>query len=427
MAKDTNGALNDLLIYEVNPYCFSEQHGFLGVIGELDRLKALGVDIVWLMPIHPRGEKNKLGELGSPYCIRDYRKINPLHGTLEEFQNLIAQTHKRGMKLMIDVVYNHTSFDSVLAQEHPEWFYRGEDGNFLSRAWPDVIDLDYSHKELWDYQIETLVMWTNMGVDGFRCDVASMVPVEFWLKAREAVNAVDPDHIWLNESLHMSFIRNLRAKGWYAASDGETYDAFDLTYDYDIHDLYDDYHNGRRPLKDYIDALRLQPYMYPPWAIKMHFLENHDRLPAASFIRTDAKLFQWTAFMYLVKGAMLLYNGQEFKNERHLRMEVMEKPVGKTEDAWFTALLKTLRKVKGMPIVQQGWFEIAGPYGESGVVLSYEKEGKKLVGAFNLNVALISVPVDVPDGAYANLLGGGTVHVEGGKLALPAEPVVFEA
>lgn len=425
MAKNTPRDLNQLLIYEVNPYYFSEQHGFLGIIEDLDRLKALGVDVVWLMPIHPRGEKNKLGELGSPYCIMDYRAISPLHGNIEEFEQLIEETHKRGMQLMIDVVYNHTSFDSVLAAEHPEWFYHDENGDFISREWRDVIDLDYSNKALWDYQIETLVMWAKKGVDGFRCDVASMVPVDFWVKAREEVAKVNPDHIWLNESLHMRFIRRLRQNGWYAASDGETYDAFDLCYDYDIHDLYTDVHEGKRPLKDYIEGLKRQPFMYPESAIKMHFLENHDQPPTASFIRTDLKLRQWTALLYFLQGATLIYNGQEFKNVASLRRTAEPRSIDKTEDPAFTKLLLDLRRVKSLPIVKDGWFEIDGPYGDSGVIAHYKKDGKTLLGIFNLNLIRAKAPIAIPDGCYQSLLGG-SIKVEGGMADLPAEPVIIE-
>lgn len=426
MAKDSPSTLNQLVIYEVNPYSFSEQRGFLGIIPDLDRLKALGVDVVWLMPIHPRGEVNKYGELGSPYCIKDYRDVSPIHGTMPEFEKLVAETHARGMKLMIDVVYNHTSFDSVLAKEHPEWFYHDGNGEFISREWGDVIDLDYSNADLWKYQIETLVMWAKKGVDGFRCDVASMVPVDFWVKAREAVAKVNPDHIWLNESLHMSFIRKLRSQGWYVTSDGETYEAFDLTYDYDIHDLYKEYHEGARPLSDYIEGLKRQPFMYPETAVKMHFLENHDQPPTASFIRTDAKLRQWTAFMYFIKGAALLYNGQEYKNATPMHMQQRDNLFERKEDTAFTDLLKKLRAVKSLPIVKDGWFEIEGPYGESCVVMSYECPGEKLIGVFNLNVASLRIPICAADGTYDNLLGG-EVSIQGGEMEAPRGPVIFKA
>ena len=190
MAVNTSESYRELVMYSVFVRNYSEEGTFEGVRKDLDRIKALGVDIIWLLPIHPVGKKARKGTLGSPYAISDYRGINPEFGTPDDFRRLVAAIHERGMKCVIDVVYNHTSPDSWLAVNHPEWFYHKPDGSFGNRIgdWSDVIDLDYGNKELWDYQIETLKMWAEI-VDGFRCDVASFVPVEFWLQARAAVAA----------------------------------------------------------------------------------------------------------------------------------------------------------------------------------------------------------------------------------------------
>ena len=135
----------------------------------------------------------KKDSLGCPYANKDYRTTNPEYGTMDDFKSLVEKIHAKGMKCIIDVVYNHTSPDSNLSVEHPEFFYRKPDGNFGNKVgdWSDIIDLDYSNKELWRYQIDSLVMWARI-VDGFRCDVASFVPVEFWKQAREAVSKVIP-------------------------------------------------------------------------------------------------------------------------------------------------------------------------------------------------------------------------------------------
>ena len=186
-------------MYSIFVRNYSEEGDFSGVRKDLDRIKALGTDIVWLLPIHPIGKKERKGELGSPYAISDYRKINPEYGTIDDLKQLVTDIHARGMKCIIDVVYNHTSPDSWLAKNHPEWFYHKPDGCFGNKVgeWLDVIDLDYNNRDLWDYQIETLKMWAGI-VDGFRCDVAPLIPLEFWLKAREEVAKVNPDCFWLS-------------------------------------------------------------------------------------------------------------------------------------------------------------------------------------------------------------------------------------
>lgn len=151
------------------------------------------------------------------------------------------------MKCIIDVVYNHTAPDSVLASEHPEWFYRKPDGSFGNHVgdWTDIIDLDYTNPGLWDYQIETLTQWARI-VDGFRCDVAPLVPMEFWSKARQAVEKVRPGCIWLSESVEPGFITYLRSQNLVAHTDSEVFEVFDIAYDYDIFGIFRGYCNCTR-------------------------------------------------------------------------------------------------------------------------------------------------------------------------------------
>ena len=189
-----------------------------------------------------------------------------------------------GRKCIIDVVYNHTSPDSWLALNHPEWFYHRPDGSFGNHIgdWTDVIDLDYSHPELWDYQIETLKYWAGM-VDGFRCDVAPLVPLDFWLRAREEVEKVRPGCLWLAESVEPLFISFTRANGIPTCSDSEMYRAFDICYDYDVFPCFKEYLDGTVPLSQYAQAVTRQEYTYPDNYVKLRFLENHDN-PRAAFI-----------------------------------------------------------------------------------------------------------------------------------------------
>lgn len=180
MAKDTLLNLRNEIIYCIYVRNHTPEGTFAAIMPDLQRIKGLGVDIIWFMPIHPIGETKRKGVEGSPYTIKDYRAVNLAYGTIDDFKALVAAIHDLGMKVMLDVVYNHTSPDSWLAGQHPEWFYRrpnGEMGNKVGE-WYDIVDLDYSHPELWDYQIETLKQWAAI-VDGFRCDVASLVPLDF--------------------------------------------------------------------------------------------------------------------------------------------------------------------------------------------------------------------------------------------------------
>ena len=177
MAKNTDIALRSQIIYSVYVRNHTPEGTFRAVIPDLDRIRALGTDIVWFLPIHPIGEKGKKGSLGCPYANRDYGAVNPEYGSLGDFRALVDAIHARGMKCIIDVVYNHTSPDAVYVAEHPEFYYRKPNGSFGNKTaeWTDVIDLDYSCAALWDAQIRHLCYWAGI-VDGFRCDVASLVP-----------------------------------------------------------------------------------------------------------------------------------------------------------------------------------------------------------------------------------------------------------
>jgi len=196
MAKNTDIALRNAVIYSVYIRNHTSEGTFRAAEADLPRIRDLGADIVWLMPIHPIGVVGRKGSMGCPYANRDYRSVNPEYGTLEDFIHFVDAVHENGMKCMIDVVYNHTSKDSVLCAEHPEYFYHNADGSLGNRLgdWSDVNDLDYGNPELWDYLAETLCYWAQW-VDGYRCDVASLVPLAFWKKARAAVEQVHPGFI----------------------------------------------------------------------------------------------------------------------------------------------------------------------------------------------------------------------------------------
>ena len=194
MALQTNPNLNAQIIYELSVQNHTETHDFAGVIRDLDRIATWAWTSSGSCPSIRAGE-DALWRLRSPYSVKDFRAINPAYGTEADFDRLVREVHARGMKLMLDIVYNHTSQDSVLVQEHPEYFYQGADGKPMYRFWNDVYDLDYRNEDLCRYMVETALSWARRGVDGYRCDVAPMVPLSFWTRARAAMDEVNPDFI----------------------------------------------------------------------------------------------------------------------------------------------------------------------------------------------------------------------------------------
>ena len=424
MAKNTPKSYRNQVMYSIFVRNYSEEGTFEGVRRDLDRIQALGTDIIWLMPIHPLGEKARKGKLGSPYAIRDYRAVNPEYGTLEDFKRLVEDIHSRGMKCIIDVVYNHTSPDSWLSENHPEWFYHKPDGSFGNRVgeWTDIIDLDYNQPGLWEYQIDTLKMWAEI-VDGFRCDVAPLVPIEFWLKAREEVEKVRPGCFWLAESEEPDFIVFNRSRGMVAHSESEVYQAFDLCYDYDIYAIYQDAITGKAPLSDYAAALNRQEGMYPDNYVKLRCLENHDRARAAQMIPGSLQLRSWTAFNYFQKGLAMLYAGQEAA-ANHTPNLFDRDTINWNSGCDLTSLLKRLAEIKQDPIFTNSVYSVKAMPRD--VLLAvHETAQQKMVGIFPVGGNASLVEVDVPDGYYENLITGETLEVAFGKIAI-TEPVIFK-
>lgn len=426
MAKTTDISLRNQVMYSIYVRNHTVEGTFEAIIPDLPRIKALGVDIIWLMPIHPIGEEKRKGKAGSPYAIQDYRAINPEYGDEASFQKLVDAIHQTGMKCIIDVVYNHTSPDSVLVKEHPEWFYRRPDGQMGNKVgdWYDIVDLDYQHQDLWDYQIETLKMWAGI-VDGFRCDVASLLPIEFWLRARQEVAEVNPDTLWLAESVHPHFLREHRHNQNIGLSDNEVFEAFDITYDYDVEDFYSAYLNDEISLKAYLGILMFQDGIYATNYVKLRFLENHDHPRFRSRVSDPQAVRNWVGFLYFQKGTTLLYGGQE-KGIAHLPDLFNVDPINWEEtDMDLSPLMKKFYDIKGDIAFRQGAYHLYAHEGQDVVIGSYKDGGKVIYGIFNLDGRHYDVEVDIPDGRYQNQLDQEFYVIEHGHLQTRGEPIIF--
>ena len=421
MAQNTDKTLQHKLIYSVFVRNHTPEGTFRALEDDLDRLRALGTDIVWLMPIHPIGKEGRKGTLGSPYAISDYRAVNPEYGTEEDLRHLVDTIHQRGMQCIIDVVYNHTSPDSVLAQTHPEWFFHDEQGRPGRHVadWWDIVDLDYSHKALWRYQIDTLKKWAKI-VDGFRCDVASSVPLDFWAQARQEVETVRPGCIWLAESVHGAHVLGMRKMNAYCATDTELYKAFDMTYDYDLWPWFESCMTGKNTLQQYIDMLNYQEQTYPSGFIKMRCGENHDTPRLAHWVPEEDRLRHWLAFLYFCRGSMLLYGGTEFAPRKQVGLFDADDNFGDRRCDMSDFLRRCKAMKQTLPLTGAVWYEVSG-----GAVIGRYKspEGERL-GVFGLADSGAEVPVDMPDGVYEDQLGG-KVTVTGGHVRLDGGPVVF--
>ena len=425
MAVNTDLDLRKAVIYSVFVRNHTEEGTFRALIKDLPRIKKLGADFVWLMPIHPLGVKNRKGSLGSPYAIRDYRGINEEYGTIEDFIALVDAIHDNGMKCMIDVVFNHTSPDSVLWETHPEYFYKNEKGEPGNRVgdWSDVIDLDYDAPGLADEQIETLKYWARY-VDGFRCDVASFVPAWFWERARREVEEIRPGCVWLAESVHLSFGDLYRREGYYSAKDVELMNAFDIEYEYDVREAFDAYIEGRAPVSHWLDMVNFQEFAYPETYNKLRFLENHDQPRIASYVKEMSDLKSFTALQFFLKGTALVYAGQERACDIKPGLfdrETIDWETGRD----ISDLIEKLSRIRKEYFGAEDMFHAEADDETETVVCERNDVSSRKIGIFPLRSRGGSVPVHAPDGIYRDLISGADVKVSDGAVQSSGEPIII--
>lgn len=423
MASNTPHNYRNLVIYEIFTRNHAPSGTFAEVEADLPRIRSLGVDIAWFMPIHPIGKIERKGSLGSPYSISDYRAINPEYGTLEDFTHLVGRAHELGLKVMIDVVYNHTAHDSLLMAEHPEWFHQDLTGKPVTTVpeWSDVIDLKHPSPGLDNYLTETLQYWASQGVDGFRCDVASLLPGSFWVHARQAVEYVKPGMVWLAESVHAGFVAARREVGLQAISDSELYQAFDMTYDYDIWPIWRSAVQGRVPVARYLEMLRFQDAIYPNNYVKMRYPENHDQPRIFGFAPSPEQAMAWTAFEAFNKGSFLIYAGLE-SGATHTPSLFDCDPI-QWNGYGYTTFIQKLTSIKKDPAVQKGVFTILES--EPAIQASWYSPEGSLYGVFNVSRAEGEIPVRLPDKLYEDVLTGNVIEVRNGRACVPESAAIL--
>lgn len=425
MSVNTKIELRNLFIYQVYLRNHTKTGSIKEFIKDLDRIKALGVDYIYFLPIHEIGQKQKKGDLGCPYSIKDYRSVNHEYGTIEDFTLLVDEIHKRDMKVMLDVVFNHTSYDSVLINEHPEYFYK-INGKFSNRVgdWWDITDLDYTvDKALWVELIDTLKYWTGLGVDGYRWDVASILPLEFLEAAHEAVLDLKPDTIFLSESVHGGFVRYLRKQGFKALSESEIFSVFDIAYDYDTHPYFESYLKKEGTLRRYLEEVVRQEEIYSENYIKLRNLENHDFGRFARLVDNDPiKIDNWTAFMFFNKGCAMIYGGQEFSDSNQPSLFDIDKVNWGGRD--ISSLITKMAKMLKEEVLIKGYYDIV--FQEKDVIVAtYELNNEKLVGVFNVSKEQGYVTIELTDGVYKNIISGNDVVVSSNQIKIQKEPVIF--
>jgi glycosidase len=295
-------------IYEVNIRQYTQAGTFEAFETQLQRLKDMGVDILWLMPINPIGEKNRKGTLGSYYSVKDYYGINPEFGNMDDFKHLVRAIHAMGMHVIIDWVANHSAWDNVLVKEHPDWYIKNREGNFESTPWrdyDDIIDFDYDKPGLRKYMIDAMKYWVKeTGIDGFRCDVASFVPVDFWEQARLELNKIKPVFM-----LAEAADRDLQKR------------AFDMTYSWALWDALHAITVNHASVDGLTGGYIAEHVsIWPRNAYRMNFVDNHDKnaWEGTQYLNFGKGLYAAIVLDCTMDGMPMLYSGDEAGLNRSL-------------------------------------------------------------------------------------------------------------
>lgn len=401
---------NDAVIYEVNLRQYTPEGTLAAFEKHLPRLQELGVEILWLMPIHPVSVKNRKGSLGSYYAVQDYKKINPDYGTFEEFKAFVDKCHSMGFKVILDWVANHTGWDNVWITEHPEWYTTDSVGRIIAPIadWSDVADLNYNNAEMRAAMIDALEYWVReAGIDGYRCDVAGMVPIEFWEQARAALDKIKPVYMLAEDQDTEELMQK----------------AFNSNYGWSFHSVMNKIAKGEAGIDAVKNYFAYIDSTYPEGSYPMQFTSNHDENSwnGTEYERMGDAAKTFAALTFVVPGMPLIYSGQETGNNKRLSFFDKDQIEWGNEEIqnFYEKLIDIKQSNKALWNGNAGAFAHFLHTGQenSMIVIDRTVEGNRVVAIFNLSAQPVSNSVDCPriTGTYKNAMTGEEITCAQGQ------------
>lgn len=397
------------VLYEVNIRQYTPEGTFKAFESHLLRLKELGVDILWIMPIHPISEKNRKGSLGSYYAVKDYKGINPEFGTLEDFKSLVNKAHEMDFKVIIDWVANHTGWDNQWITDHPEWYTKDSLGNIVppNPDWSDIADLNFDSQPMRRAMIDAMDYWVKeTNIDGFRCDVAWGVPQDFWEAATASLDSIKQVFMLAEDEDHPALLEK----------------AFESNYAWKLHHILNEVAQGKKTAADiqkyYTDSVN----KYAPGAFPMQFITNHDEnsWQGTEYERMGEAVKTFATLTFTIEGIPLLYSGQEAGlNKRLLFFEKDTINWSNLEMQKYYQSLISLKKsnealwngTAGAPMV---FVETSAP--QQVLAFTRGKDKNQVLAVFNLSAQLVEATIQLPQaGDYQEYFSGETTTLEKGS------------
>lgn len=414
--------MKDAVIYEVNLRQATPERNLKGMQLQLPRLKDLGVDILWLMPIHPISEKNRKGSKGSYYAVADYKKVNPEFGTFDDLKEFVRTAHSLGMKVIIDEVCNHSGCDNAWLETNPDFYVHDKKGNLVSPYdWTDTYKFDYSNPKMREAMYDALTYWVKEAdIDGYRFDVAGEVPTDFWDGLRPRLQAVKPVFMLAE-----------------ASKPELTVNAFDTDYNWPMKDVFNavaatggasDYNAKKgHPLPekkaaDIVELVNLQKKQYPQGGVSMNMITNHDlnSWEGTEFDRLGPATGTFAVLSYTLPGMPMMYTGQEVGFNHPFEFFELDtvQPDYKAND--FTLFYKMLNALKHQNRaldagIDGGNFEVIKTNGDQLLAFSRAKDNHRVVVVANLSGMEVK-----PEFEAAPALDGLTNYFTGAPAKIPA-------
>ncbi len=392
-------------IYEVNIRQFTDEGTIAAFEKHLPRLKKMGVDILWLMPVFPVGELNRKGSLGSYYAVKNYKEINPEFGNIADLEHLVKKAHKLGMHVILDWVANHSAWDNVWVDKHPDFYEHTKNGDFVSPFdWTDVISFDYSNHIMRDSMINALEFWvTQADVDGYRCDVAGMVPTDFWEEVRVKLDSIKPVFMLAEDEDNPNLLNK----------------AFDMNYGWKLHKLLNKIAQGKNNANDIWDYLAWNNSAVPDYSYRMYFTSNHDENSWNGTVKErmgDAGEAM-AVLTYTIPGMALVYGGQEAGLDKRLRF--FDKDTINWKESAYTDIYTKLNKLKKQNKAlwngEAGGNMIRLGDGSNYNVFAFlrQKDSDKVITVINMSDKPQSFIIDgdVVSGKFKNVFTGKDVDV----------------
>ncbi|MFI3317175.1 MAG: alpha-amylase family glycosyl hydrolase [Rikenellaceae bacterium] len=396
------------VLYELNVRQLTTEGTLKAAEERLEFLRDLGIDAIWLMPIYPIGEDSRKGSMGSYYSIKDYCQVNPQMGTLEDFDSFLARAHSLGMRVIMDWVANHTARDARWVSEKPEdWYERDMFGEpKIPWDWSDTAQLNYENHEVWQGQIDAMKFWLERGVDGFRCDMAMLVPIAFWQEVAQALHEVNPDLFMLAEAEQQNMFSR----------------AFDCCYGWELHHTMVDVAAGRQRANAIRDYLYRNAEAYPIWAMRMAFTSNHDE---NSWQGREQALFGdslplMRLLSFLAPGTMpLLYTGQEVGYDHSFNFFEkdsipQEQYVANQTTEFYRKLIEIKHRYTSLAAGERGgtWVTISNNASDCLLILVRGNSQDRVVAIMNLSPYRIECNYDVGiyEGDYIDAFTGEPFH-----------------